>query len=263
MQAIFFLSFSFSIRRTRLSFARLIRDREMRICMNFIARKIAIIGTLLVVSGICACVSARIPNILFILSLIPSVFLPCALILRCAYLWEEGIKKRKNHILNLVNGSNATEVHHELLATNEKVSSISECILDGPLCVSFIFGSFYFISCCIWVLIDLGLRMAYSITDGLLAITAAAGILIPLWKLTRVDKFNETLRDQLSKNMQMPRTELVELLALYDFIKPRVSVLGVDITGSRILSLFVAFASPVFAKLFSLLMAFSIKIFGS
>ena len=127
-------------------------------------------------------------------------------------------------------------LQNKLVEINKTGREVLERILKVPLILFYVLG--------IMLLVEFGIA-AYKTTasdENLIRIVVYGTIFVtPLWLLTRIEKFYLwTLRELLYQNTVMPQTEQTNLIAKYDTIAPRASILGFHITRGRVAYIVIA-----------------------
>ena len=124
---------------------------------------------------------------------------------------------------------------------------VLERILKVPLILFYVLGTM--------LLVEFGISAYKTTSSGekiIRIVIYGAMFVTPLWLLTRIEKFYlYTLREVLYHNTVMPQTEQTNLIAKYDTIAPRASILGFYITRGRVASIVIAIFGSIAPKIFA------------
>jgi hypothetical protein len=164
------------------------------------------------------------------------------IIIRSLFLPHTSVVQVKTELLEIVRGPEVEKLQTKLLEISKMTQEASMGYLQVPLSVIFVYG----VVASVNPLIELYKQSLSPLSIFIVLYITA--MLIPLWLLTRVEKFYLwTLRELLHRNTVMPRTEYNSLLLQYDTIAPRASVFGIYITRGRIASITI----PIFGSIAS------------
>ena len=166
------------------------------------------------------------------------------LVLRCLFLAHTSVTQVKTKLLEMARGTEVEELQTKLLEIGERMHKASVSYLQVPLSLFFFSGMNGLMLYGILTYIDA------SSPYWIVCVLFGIGMVIPLWLLTRIEKFYLwTLRELLHRNTVMPLTEHTNLLAKYDTIAPQASLFGIYITRGRVASIIIAVLSSIVPKI--------------
>ncbi len=165
------------------------------------------------------------------------------IIIRSLFSQHTSVVQVKTELLEIVRGPEVKKLQTKLLEISKMTQEASVGYLQVPLSVIFVYGVVASVNSGIVLY-----KQSLSLSPTIFVVLYITALLIPLWLLTRVEKFYLwTLRELLHRNTVMPRTEYNSLLLQYDTIAPRASVFGIYITRGRIASITI----PIFGSIAS------------
>ena len=233
-----------SLSYTRKGFTDAIVAQANRLDINAVGQKVLIItfAAGVIICGILSVIATLLQGVIT-----TSIVCQCAVVIvRCLFLTHGSVTQVKLELLSMANGTEVSELQSRLLEINKVGQEVLEKILKVPLILFYVLG--------MMLLVEFGISAYKTTSSGekIIRIVVYGAIFVtPLWLLTRIEKFYLwTLREVLHHNTVMPQTEQTNLIAKYDTIAPRASILGFYITRGRVASIVIAIFGSIAPKIF-------------
>jgi hypothetical protein len=251
-----YASIPITLSYTRKAFIQSIVGEENKVFMTQLVRKIF---------GICMCLGvvhgvaeAVLADALFhnteeevVLTVIQSYNQFGMFLLYCIYISHTSVAQYKNELITMVKGTNVETLQKQLWKISQRTKKASAAYIQIPLSLYFISRIVGFVG----IAINIYKRQDASeftifIIVGM--IVHGCHLILPLWFLTRIEKFYLwTLRELFHRNTSMPRTDYIALMMQYDTIAPRVHLFGIYLTRTLVSSILLALVGAVAPKAWS------------
>lgn len=172
-------------------------------------------------------------------------------LLYCIYISHASVTQYKNELITMVKGTNVETLQKQLWKISQRTKKASFAYIQTPL-------SLYFIGC-ILLFVRNAIRLykrdlgsEWIILNIFTLILIGCELILPLWFLTRIEKFYLwNLRELFHRNTLMPRTEYIALMMQYDTIAPRVHLFGIYLTRTGVSSILLALLGVLAPKMWS------------